>query len=103
MRLAIGLGGHALPQCTASDEAWLAVARAIAPLLSEHRVFITHGNGPQVGNLAESESAVGLDQATAATAGWIGYRLERALRSSVPQARVATLLTLALVGSSQPE
>ncbi len=97
MRIAIGLGGHALPDGTGSDETWITVARALSPLLREHQVLLTHGNGPQVGNLVENNPDASLDQATAATAGWIGYRLERALRSCLPGARFATLLTLTQV------
>ncbi len=83
-------------------------ARAIASLTKEHRVVVTHGNGPQVGLLAlqsEAYPAVApypLDVLGAESEGMIGYLLEQELRSAMPDREVATLLTQVEVDPADP-
>jgi len=81
-------------------------ARAIAPLTSEHRLVVTHGNGPQVGLLALREQAYRavrastLDVLGAATEGMIGYLLEQELGRALAGYDVATLLTRVVVDAN---
>jgi carbamate kinase len=79
---------------------------AIAPLTTEYRIVLAHGNGPQVGLLAlQAESYSGLkpyplDILDAETQGQIGYLLEQELRNVLPTGRsVSTLLTMIEVDS----
>ncbi|MCC6434213.1 MAG: carbamate kinase [Acidimicrobiales bacterium] len=104
--LVVGLGGNALAGlrdapleagATPLDHVEEA-ARALAALAGTHRLVITHGNGPQVGRLAEEHPESGLDELDAATAGELGYELERALRNHLaPGAEVLVALTQVLV------
>lgn len=78
---------------------------ALAPLAPEHRLVLTHGNGPQVGLLAledEGRGSFPLDVLGAETEGMIGYLLERELRSRLPAREVATLVTEVLVDPADP-
>jgi carbamate kinase len=94
-----------------------AVARAAEPIAdvvaSGVEVVLTHGNGPQVGNLlVKNELAAGvvppvpLDWCVAQTQGTIGAMLinevERALASRGERRRVAALVTRTLVDPRDP-
>jgi carbamate kinase len=80
-----------------------AAVRALAALATDHRLVVTHGNGPQVGLLALTQEAYSgarpytLDVLGSQTQGMIGYLLEEALREALPGREVATLLTQVLV------
>ncbi len=120
MRILIALGGNALSspdgrsgpreQVDAARRAMVHVARLVA---AGHEVVLTHGNGPQVGDLlAQAEIAaaqvppVPLDWRDAETQGAIGYVLLSALASSLAaygrQTPVAALVTRTLVDASDP-
>ena len=111
MRIVAALGGNALlkrgePLTEANQRANVRrAAAALAPLCSDgNEVFITHGNGPQVGLLA-LQSAAGpaggeqpLDVLSAETEGMLGYLIEQELRNALPSGReVATVLSQLIV------
>ncbi|MEI7926081.1 MAG: carbamate kinase, partial [Chloroflexota bacterium] len=115
MLIVIALGGNALLRRgdAASDATQRAnverAAHALAPFARDHRLVITHGNGPQVGLLALRESAAardgtgsGLDVLGAETQGMIGYLIEEAMREVLPGLEVATLLTQVEVDRADP-
>jgi carbamate kinase len=83
-------------------------ASALAPIAREHRLVVTHGNGPQVGLLAmQGEAFDGippypLDVLGAETEGQIGYLLEQELGNELPGAEIATLLTQVVVSGDDP-
>jgi carbamate kinase len=92
MKVVAALGGNALlergepPDCDIQESHIARAAAALSPLLREHDLVITHGNGPQVGVLAvESASDPSLsspypfDVLGAQTQGMIGYWLVQAL------------------------
>lgn len=90
-----------------------AVRRAAGPIAevvaSGAEVVLTHGNGPQVGNLlVKNEMAahvvppVPLDWCGAQTQGTVGFVLLNALEAEIPDARVAALVTRALVDVHDP-
>ncbi len=66
--------------------------RQIARLAGRYRIIITHGNGPQVGNLLLQQESCGevpkmpLEILVAQTQGQIGYMIESALDSELMQA-----------------
>ena len=75
---------------------------------SGYRVVITHGNGPQVGDLLIQQElgkgkvpAMPLDVLGAQTQGEIGYLLQRILRKSLPSRNIVTLVTQVLVDPSE--
>ena len=100
MRIVAALGGNALlkrgePLTEANQRANVRrAAVALAPLCSaRNEVFITHGNGPQVGLLA-LQSAAGpaggeqpLDVVSSETEGMLGYLIEQERRNALPSGR----------------
>jgi len=58
MKVVIALGGNALlergeaPNSDIQETHVVSAVTALAPLARSHQLFITHGNGPQVGVLA---------------------------------------------------
>lgn len=115
MRIVIALGGNALlergqamSQENQEDNIRTAAA-AIAPLVAEHEVVITHGNGPQVGLLSLQSHAYSgvepysLDVLGAETEGMIGYLLEIELGNKLPPDQpIATILTMVEVNADDP-
>lgn len=105
MLIVAALGGNALLRRGESPDAATqaanirVVAGELAALARDHSIVVTHGSGPQVGLLAmQSESTpelppFPLDVLDAETAGMIGYMLESALRSELPDREIAALLT----------
>lgn len=110
MRVVIALGGNAMTAPDGSarpDDQRAAIERAMAPVADVvaggHEVLLTHGNGPQVGNLlVKNELAaavvppVGLDWCGAQTQGTIGVLIMNAL-ARYDITRVATLVSRTLV------
>ncbi len=120
MRALIALGGNAMTSSTGeatvdAQEAALGVAAdRIADLVARGvEVVLTHGNGPQVGNLlVKNELAAGvvpmvpLDWCGAQTQGTIGYtlakRLDEALERRGIEKRAASVVTRTLVDGDDP-
>ena len=120
MRAVIALGGNAMTARDGSarpDDQRLAVEGAMlhvaAIVASGHQVVLTHGNGPQVGNLlVKNEMAaavvppVPLDWCGAQTQGTIGAlvlnALGRALTARGLTPRVAALVSRTLVDADDP-
>jgi carbamate kinase len=120
MRIVIALGGNAM---TAADgrarveDQQAAIAQAAGPIAdlvaAGHAVLITHGNGPQVGNLlVKNELAasvvppVPLDWCGAQTQATIGMTLMNALDAALTgrglDRRTATLVSRTLVDPRDP-
>ncbi|MDH2415189.1 carbamate kinase [Nocardioides sp. CER19] len=120
MRVLCALGGNALssPDGRARPEDQIAAAGRAAEGLADlvaagHELVVTHGNGPQVGNLlVKNELAaavvppVPLDWCVAQTQATIGVilsnALERGLRARDAHRPVAALVTRTLVHSDDP-
>jgi carbamate kinase len=118
--LIVALGGNALqppgesPDFAAMSRRVDACARSLAHLAAEDvRLVITHGNGPQVGDLlAQSEEARGkalrppLDVLVAETQAQIGYLLQQALANEFARllrpGNVATVVTQVVVDPADP-
>mmetsp|Transcript_12148 Transcript_12148/g.15890 ORF Transcript_12148/g.15890 Transcript_12148/m.15890 type:complete len:362 (-) Transcript_12148:137-1222(-) len=86
-RIVVAVGGNALQRrgerLTIENmlKAAAGMAPTIASLAAEHEVVLTHGNGPQVGELALERSAATFDVLGAESVGQIGYVLSQALAS----------------------
>mmetsp|Transcript_34473 Transcript_34473/g.66087 ORF Transcript_34473/g.66087 Transcript_34473/m.66087 type:complete len:363 (-) Transcript_34473:108-1196(-) len=87
-RIVVAVGGNALQRrgerLTIENmlKAAADMAPTIAKLASEHELVLTHGNGPQVGELALERSAATFDVLGAESMGQIGYVLAQALSSA---------------------
>ena len=74
----------------------------IAGLSNEYKIIITHGNGPQVGNLLlQQESCddlprLPLEILVAQTEGQIGYMIESSLSSKSVKSKPLSIWTLSL-------
>jgi len=115
MRILVALGGNALLR---RGEAMSAVnkrknvriaAEALAPLVREHQLVISHGNGPQVGLLALQGASYAkvdpypLDVLGAQTEGMIGYMIEQELGNILPfEQPLATILSMVEVDPDDP-
>jgi carbamate kinase len=114
MLVVIALGGNALirrgqpPEVEIQRQNIRLAAKAIAEVAREHRVVVTHGNGPQVGLLAmQAEAYKGvkpypLDVLDAETEGAIGYLIEQELCNQLPEQQIVTLLTQIEVDPRDP-
>jgi carbamate kinase len=110
MRIVVALGGNALlergerPDSDIQQYHVESAVEALKPLLHDHDVVMTHGNGPQVGLLAlESAGDPALshpypfDVLGAQTQGMIGYWLVQALRDAAPGRAAACLVCRTIV------
>ncbi|HTO69744.1 MAG TPA: carbamate kinase [Myxococcota bacterium] len=115
MRIVVALGGNALlrrgePMTFDAQRANVKIAAAaLAPLVGEHELVITHGNGPQVGQLAQIGAQVNpkappsLDVLGAFTQGVIAYMIEQELGNLLPlEVPFATILTMVEVDPNDP-
>ncbi len=114
MLVVIALGGNALirrgqpPEVDIQRQNIKLAAKAIAEVAREHRVVVTHGNGPQVGLLAmqaeayKQVSPYPLDVLDAETEGAIGYLIEQELCNQLPERQIVTLLTQIEVDPHDP-
>ncbi|RLC18103.1 MAG: carbamate kinase [Deltaproteobacteria bacterium] len=117
--LLIALGGNALIQKgqkgTISEqfENLRVPIRQIALLTSDYRIIITHGNGPQVGNLllqqesCDSVPNLPLEILVAQTQGQIGYMIESVLDETLMKQGAAfnplvSLITYVVVDEMDP-
>jgi carbamate kinase len=115
VRLVVAVGGNALlergdPPLAETQEAHVRQAvAALAPLARDHDLVITHGNGPQVGLLA-NESALDpdlpapypFDVLGAQTQGMIGYFFLQAFENALPGRRVVSLVCQTEVDRADP-
>lgn len=116
----IALGGNAFLQKNQKgtvEEQWDNVAKAmkqVADIVEKgYEVILTHGNGPQVGNILEWMDALKekippltMDFANAMTQGWIGYMIQQSLTNELRRRgiskQVITVINQVLVKKNDP-
>jgi len=116
----IALGGNAFLQKGQKgtiEEQWNNVVKAmkqIADIIEKgYKVLLTHGNGPQVGNILEWMEALKdrippltMDFANAMTQGWIGYMIQQALSNELKRRginkQIVTIVNQVLVDKNDP-
>lgn len=118
-KIVVAPGGNAIltdiPTAAAQKEAVRKTAEYLVSFVKEgHQLIITHGNGPQVGNLllqhaasdSEKNPAFEMDSLVAMTQGSIGYWMQNALRESLIahgiEKQVASLVTQVQVSEKDP-
>jgi carbamate kinase len=115
MRILLALGGNALlrrgdhPDASIQRRHVIEAAQGIARLTDSHEIIITHGNGPQVGMLADESfsdrsltTPYPLDVLGAQTQGMIGYWLMQALHNERPRLPVVAIITQVEVDENDP-
>ena len=118
-KIVVALGGNAIlstdPSAQAQEAALVETARHLVKLIQDgDELIITHGNGPQVGNLllqhlkanSEKNPAFPLDSLVAMTEGSIGFWLQNALENALVDANieksVASVVTQVIVDKDDP-
>lgn len=113
-KIVVALGGNAIlsdvPTAAAQKQALKQTAQQLVKLVKNgDELIVTHGNGPQVGNLllqnieanSEKNPALPLDTLVAMTEGSIGYWLQNALQNELTKANidksVASVVTQVIV------
>ncbi|MDD2281945.1 MAG: carbamate kinase [Eubacteriales bacterium] len=110
-RVVVALGGNAILQPKQEGTAEVQFENVISTCIqladlikAGYQLVITHGNGPQVGNiLLQNEEAkdkippMPLDICGSQTQGFIGYMIQQAMNNLLPQRNVGTILTQVLV------
>lgn len=120
-KVVIALGGNAIlqPGQEATFENQYENVRKSAEIIARiidkgHTVIVTHGNGPQVGNILRQNEeakevvpALPLDACSAESQGFIGYMIEQALRNELLKLNnekpVAVTLTQTVVSADDPD
>jgi carbamate kinase len=118
----VALGGNALLMAgqkgTIGDQehnAYVTCQHLLALLMRNYNLVITHGNGPQVGNLLLSDEAgqklyglppMPLDICVAYSQGYIGYLIEQQLRNVLAEndmnRDIISIITQVLVNKDDP-
>lgn len=118
-KIVVALGGNAIlvddPSAQAQKKAVEDTSKNLVKILQNgDDLVVTHGNGPQVGNLllqhaaadSEKNPAFPLDSLVAMTEGSIGYWLQNALQKEISKAKldknVATVVTQVIVDENDP-
>ncbi|MGX7167655.1 carbamate kinase [Facklamia hominis] len=118
-RVLVALGGNAILSKDPTAQAQIAAVEETMNYLVElikqgHQLIISHGNGPQVGNLLLQQAAgdspknpaMPLDTCVAMTQGSIGYRLQNALKKKLKDLgidkEVASVVTQVKVDAADP-
>jgi carbamate kinase len=118
--IVIALGGNAILQANEKgtyqeqvNNVKKAVAEIVKLIKEGYRVLLTHGNGPQVGNLYIQNSLAGevvppmpLDACSAKSQGLLGYFIQQAMENELERNNidlpVCTLVTQVLVAADDP-
>ncbi|MBA5851648.1 carbamate kinase [Clostridium sp. cel8] len=122
-KIVVALGGNAL-QANPKDKSaetqlktCMETSKPIVDLIEDgHEVIITHGNGPQVGQMvATYETAATLNEKNpimpfpecgAMSQGYIGYQLQQAIKKEIKERNlnkeVATVITQVVVDENDP-
>ncbi len=118
-KIVVALGGNAIltddPTAKGQMEALRETSKHLANLVEDgYQLVISHGNGPQVGNLllqqlaadSEKNPALPLDTLVAMTQGSIGYWLQNVLKEELKNKgidkEVASVLTQVVVAEDDP-
>jgi carbamate kinase len=117
MRLVVAIGGNALlergeaPLAEIQEKHVGVAVAALVPLTRDHQLVVTHGNGPQVGMLANESAAdpdlphgTPLDVLVAETQGMIGYFLLQGFQNALVgrQRQVVGVIGQTLVAADDP-
>jgi carbamate kinase len=115
MRIVVAVGGNALlergevPLAEIQEKHVAVAVAALARMATEHQLVVTHGNGPQVGLLANESAAdpalphpYPLDVLGAQTQGMIGYFLLQAFENALPGRQVVNMISQIEVASNDP-
>jgi len=118
-KIVVALGGNAIltddPTAQGQQKVLKETAEKLVALVKQgHELVISHGNGPQVGNLlnqqmaadSEKNPALPLDTCVAMTQGSIGYWLQNAMNEALKAENInkqsVSIITQCLVNTEDP-
>ncbi len=109
-RLVIAIGGNAIELPYGLNDKFKninVVCKQIAEIIKRnYEVLITHGNGPQIGNLllqqVKTKIQRSLSEMIAMTQAEIGFLIQNSLLNFI-DAKIATIITQVLVDENDPE
>lgn len=118
-RVVLALGGNALQKdgestAEAQKKVAITIGEIIASLADKYEIVVTHGNGPQVGNIliheetasTEQAPAMPLETAVAMSQGQIGYWLTQAINNAFARKgknkKVVSIVSQVVVNRADP-
>lgn len=101
-KLVIALGGNALGNNAFEQQSKIeSIAPTLVELIKKHNVIITHGNGPQVGQIFNDMESMPFPECGSMSQGYIGYQLQQTIQDELNKQHVPktclTVITQTLV------
>ena len=101
-KIVVALGGNALGNDAKEQQKNIElVAPIIVKLIQKHNIIITHGNGPQVGQIFNNMKQMPFPECGSMSQGYIGYQLQQSIQDELNKKNIPktclTIITQTLV------
>lgn len=101
-KIVIALGGNALGNNALEQQNKIEkIAPMLVELIKKHDVIITHGNGPQIGQIFNDMQTMPFPECGSMSQGYIGYQLQQTIQDELNKKHIKkiclTLITQTLV------
>lgn len=106
-KIIVALGGNALGNDAKEQKQNIEkIAPMLVSLIKENDVIITHGNGPQIGQIFNSIKTMPFPECGSMSQGYIGYQLQQTLQNELNRQNISkkslTIITQTLVDKNDP-
>lgn len=101
-KIVVALGGNALGNNALEQQTKIeSIAPTLVELIKNHNVIITHGNGPQIGQIFNDMESMPFPECGSMSQGYIGYQLQQTIQDELNKQHVSktclTVITQTLV------
>ena len=101
-KIVVALGGNALGNNALGQQTKIeSIAPTLVELIKNHNVIITHGNGPQIGQIFNDMESMPFPECGSMSQGYIGYQLQQTIQDELNKQHVSktclTVITQTLV------
>ena len=101
-KIVVALGGNALGNNALEQQSKIElIAPMLVELIKKHDVIITHGNGPQVGQIFNDMQTMPFPECGSMSQGYIGYQLQQTIQDELNKKHIPkiclTVITQTLV------
>lgn len=101
-KIVVALGGNALGNNALEQQTKIeSIAPTLVELIKNHNVIITHGNGPQIGQIFNDMKSMPFPECGSMSQGYIGYQLQQTIQDELNKQHVSktclTVITQTLV------
>ena len=101
-KIVVALGGNALGNNAKEQHDKIElIAPDLVDLIKDHNIIITHGNGPQVGQIFNSMETMPFPECGSMSQGYIGYQLQQTIQDELNKKHIPktclTVITQTLV------